>query len=162
HRLRDEALSLQAISSLSSHRERIVDRALHQHPRERNPIIGACRMILHGCHADRSMLAEACGDLPRGTAKKTLRVDGDWPARPAPDTRGECLEPVALIETKATACRRDREVSVPLSDLREGVAGVRRGARPLQRRHHLVRLALRGERTEKELPRRNAPLPPPR
>ena len=51
---------------------------------------------------------------------------------------------------------------MPLSDLREGVAGIRRGARPLQRRHHLVRLALRGERAEKELTRRNAPLPPPR
>src|ERR1700730_18075637 len=119
-------------------------------------------MILHACHADRSMLAEACGDLARGTAKKALPVDCDRPALHSPDSKGEFLEPIGLIDTKATACRRDREVSVPLSDLREGVAGIRRGARPLQRRHHLVRLALRGERAEKELPCRTAPFPPPR
>ena len=108
------------------------------------------------------MLAEACGDLARGAAKKTLHVDGDRPALHSSDTKGEFLEPVSLIETKATACRRDREVSMPLSDLREGVTGIRRGAWPLQRRHHLVRLALRGECAEKELPRRNAPFSPPR
>ena len=62
------------------------------------------------------MLAEACGDVARGTAEKTLRVDGDWPTLHPPDTKGEFLEPAALIETKATACSRDREVSVPLSD----------------------------------------------
>src|SRR5262249_50603425 len=153
---------LQTVSALPGHRHRIVDRALHQTPRERNPIIGARRMILHGGDADRSMLAEAGGDLARGTAEKTLPVDGDRPALDPTNPEREFLEPVGLIETKATGCRRDGEVPVPLCDLHEGVGGIRRGAWPPQRRHHLAGLALCGERAEKDLPRRNAPSPPPR
>jgi hypothetical protein len=42
------------------------------------------------------------------------------------------------------------------------MTGIGRSAWPLQRRHDLVQPALRRERTEKELPRRNAPLPPAR
>jgi hypothetical protein len=46
-----------------------------------------------------------------------------------------------------------------LRDLRECVSSVGRRAWPFQRRHHLVWSALRRERAEKELPRRNAPFP---
>src|SRR5215468_10905286 len=56
----------------------------------------------------------------------------------------------------------DLEISVPLRDLHECVTGIGRNAWPLQLRHHLVRPALRRERAEKELARRDAPLPPTR
>src|SRR6266566_4297469 len=66
------------------------------------------------------------------------------------------------IETKAAARRRDCEISVALRDLRECVPGIGCSAWPLQRRHDLVRPALRRERTEKEFRRGNAPFSPTR
>src|SRR5262249_57584341 len=57
---------------------------------------------------------------------------------------------------------RGGEISMALRDLGERVTGIGRGAWPFQRRHDLVRPALRRERAEKELPRGNAPLPPAR
>src|SRR5215510_274210 len=77
-------------------------------------------------------------------------------ARPA------AISPVGPIETSAAARRRDREISMALRDLGERVTGIGRSAWPFQRRHHLVRPALRRERAEKELPRGNAPSPPAR
>src|SRR5215831_2322257 len=116
-------------------------------------------MILHGCHADGGMLGEAGRDLAGRAAEKALHLERDRPALHPPDPERELREPVGPIETKAAACRRDREISVPLRDLHECVTGIGRSAWPLQRRHHLVRPALRRERAEKELVRGNAPFP---
>src|SRR5262249_31305310 len=114
-------------------------------------------MILHGCHADGGMLGEAGGDLAGRAAEQALHLDRDGLALPPPAPEREWLEPIDPIETKAAARRRNREISVPLRDLHECVTSIGRNAWPLQRRHHLVRPALRRERAEKELARRNAP-----
>src|SRR5262249_19158209 len=70
--------------------------------------------------------------------------------------------PLGPGERRAAARARDGETSMALRDLGERVPGIGRSAWPFQRRHDLVRPALRRERAEKELPRGNAPLPPAR
>src|SRR5262249_37377655 len=108
------------------------------------------------------LLGRAGRDLAGGPPEKALHVDRARRAPPPPAPERESLEPIGPIETKAAPRRRNREISMALRDLRECVTGIGRSAWPLQRRHHLVRLALRRECADKELPCGNAPLPPAR
>ena len=99
---------------------------------------------------------------PAGQPRKLFTSTATGRLSTPPTPSESSLEPVGPIETKAAARRRNREISVPLRDLHECVTGIGCSARPLQRRHDLVRPALRRERTEKELRRGNAPFSPTR
>jgi hypothetical protein len=88
------------------------------------------------------MLREVDSNLARRVTKKSLYIDCDRAIFDAPDTERQFLNPIDLIDAKATGCRRDREVSVPLSDFHESMTCIRRRAWPFERRYQLIRLAL--------------------
>ena len=108
-------------------------------------------MILHGTDRSGRVLRQCRHRRTRRPTEELLDVDRNGAAFHPAYTQRQRNEPLGSVDAELACRRRDGEIAVPLGDFLEGVTGVGGRPRPFQGNDHLVRLALGGQRPEKEL-----------